>query len=35
MTPILEDDIKFEIEKVAKELKASIALAYEGMEVNL
>jgi len=35
MTPILEDDIKYETEEVAKELKASIELAYEGMQVNL
>ncbi len=35
MTPELEDDIKFEIEAVAKELDARIDLAYEGMQVDV
>ena len=35
MTPILENDIKFEIENVAKDLGATIELTYEGMQVNV
>lgn len=35
MTPDLEDDIKFEIEMVAKELNARIELAHEGMQVEV